>query len=284
MKKTSNLLSHRVNGVPTNEDATEEMRRILGADAISYPKPPGLIQYLVRAISSGDDIVLDFFAGSGTTGAGVWRQDLEDGHHRRWILVQLPESLDEKDREHRVAVEFLDRQGKPRNLAELTKEYLRREGERVKEESPMFSADLGFRVFRLDSTNIREWDPRPSDLEGSLHTAVDSIKTDRKEGDLLFELLIKLGFDLCTPMESRRVLGKTIYSVGDGALMVCLDQTIMEDEIEELGLQLCAWKDELGYAGEITSVFRDCAFVNDVAKVNLTTLLRDNGVASVRSI
>ncbi len=284
MKKTSNLLSHRLNGVPTNEDATQEMRTLFGMDVMSYPKPSGLIKYLVRAISSTDDIVLDFFAGSGTTANGVLQQNIEDGLMRRFMLIQLPEPLDPNNKEQQVATSFLDNEKKPRNIAELTKEYLRRAGENIRKESPMFPCDLGFRVFKLDTTNIREWEPEYDDLEMSLQLSIESVKVDRSEKDVLFELLIRLGLDLCTPIEERMVSGKRIYSIGGGVLIACLDVSISLADAETLGTEIVAWYESLATAGDVTCIFRDNAFVDDIAKINLTTFLRDRGISSVRSI
>lgn len=283
-KKISNLLSHRTNGVPTNEDATQEMRMLFGMDVMSYPKPPGLIKYLVRAISSADDIVLDFFAGSGTTASGVMRQNLEDGLARRYILVQLPESLDPDNKEQQMAVSFLNSQKKPNNIAELTKEFLRRTGVSFRNENPMFLGDIGFRVFKLDSTNIREWDPNFGDLETSLQMSIESLKGDRSESDILFELLIRLGLDLCTPVQERTRANKRIHSVGGGVFFACLDVTITASDAEKIGAEIIAWHEELPAAGEVSCIFRDNAFVDDITKINLATFLYEKGISSVRSI
>ena len=150
-KKTSNLLSYRVNGVPTNEDATEEMRDLFGADVLSYPKPVGLLTYLLRATTRETDIVMDFFAGSGSLGAAVLHQNQLDGGRRRFVLVQIPELLDPANKEQRPGAEFCDAINRPRNIAELTKERLRREAARIQESYPRYAGDLGFRVFRLES-------------------------------------------------------------------------------------------------------------------------------------
>ena len=284
MKKISNLLSHRTNGVPTNEDATQEMRMLFGMDVMSYPKPPGLIKYLIRAISSADDIVLDFFAGSGTTASGVMQQNLEDGLARRYILVQLPEGLDPDNKEQQIAVSFLNSQKKPNNIAELTKEYLRRTGVSFRNENPMFLGDVGFRVFKLDSTNIREWDPEYSDLETSLQMSIESLKGGRSESDILFELIIRLGLDLCTPVQERTSVNKRIHSIGGGVLFACLDVTITASDAEKIGAEIIAWHEELPAAGEVACVFRDNAFVDDITKINLATFLYERGISSVRSI
>ena len=284
MKKSSNLLSHRVNGVPTNEDATEEMRVLFGMDVMSYPKPTGLLKYLIRAISSGDDIVMDFFAGSGTTGAGVLLQNLEDELKRRYIIVQLPEPLNPSNKEHQVAVDFCDKENKPRLLSELTKEYLRRTGSKLQKTNPMFASDLGFRVLKLDSTNIREWEPKPAELETALRLSEENLKDDRSEDDILFELLLKLGLDLCTPIEVRSIAGKNVYSIGGGVLIVCLNKTIDESGVEEFGMGIVDWYKKLAPVSDVTCIFRDNAFVNDIAKINLATILEHHGIAKVRSI
>ena len=284
MKKTSNLLSHRVNGIPTNEDATEEMRLLFGMDIMSYPKPTGLLKYLVRAISSGEDIVMDFFAGSGTTGAGVLLQNLEDGFARRYVLVQLPEPMDPHNKEQKVAVSFCDKERKPRHISELTKEYLRRTGENIRKVNPMFAGDLGFRVFKLDSTNIREWGLKRDDLETMLRLSVENLKVNRSEADILFELLLKVGLDLCTPIEVRAIIGKQVHSIGGGVLIACLDETITASEAEELGSGIVEWHKEVAPAADVTCIFRDNAFVNDVAKINLAAFLDQQGISRVRSI
>ena len=283
-KKTSNLLSHRINGIPTNEDATEEMRMLFATDIMSYPKPTGLLKYLVRAISSGGDIVMDFFAGSGTMGAGVMQQNVEDGAVRRYILVQLPEPLDPNNKDQQTAADYCDKLAKPRNIAELTKEYLRRMGENIRRANPIFAGDVGFRVFRLDSTNIKEWEPKRDDLEITLQLSVESLKVNRSEADVLFELLLKFGLDLCTPIRVRMAIDKKIHAIGGGVLIACLDETITVLEVETLGSGIVEWYKALAPVGEVTCVFRDSAFVNDVAKVNLVEILHQQGISRVRSI
>ncbi|MBM4388892.1 MAG: site-specific DNA-methyltransferase, partial [Deltaproteobacteria bacterium] len=243
MKKTANLLSHRVNGIPTNEDATEEMRQLFDADVMSYPKPTGLLKYLVRATTSRSDTVMDFFAGSGTTACGVLLGNVEDGGARKCILVQLPEPLDPENKDQKVAADYCKKLNKPLNIAELTKERLRRTARKIREDlevrrkeleskrkqgtllpdadgdlltpnSSILTPDLGFRVFKLDSTNIREWEPKRDDLEGSLQMSIEHLKTGRSEADILYELLLKLGLDLCVPIEKRSIAGKNVHAIG----------------------------------------------------------------------
>ena len=284
LKKTANLLSYRVNGVPTNEDATEELRKIFDADVMSYPKPSGLLKYLVRAISSGDDIVMDFFAGSGTTAVGTLLQNVEDDRKRRFILVQLPEPLDPEDQVQEIAAKYCEKLGKAFTIAELTKERLRREKKRISDKIPMISGDLGFRVFKLDSSNIRTWEPDRNDLDTTLFNSVEHLKDDRNEADILYELLLKLGLDLCVPIEMLTFAGKDVYSIGYGVLLVCLATHISRDEVEPLAQGIVVWHKELAPAGETTVVFRDSAFVDDVAKTNLAAILEQSGIINIKSL
>ena len=170
------------------------------------------------------------------------------------------------------------------NIAELTKEYLRRATDDIRQSSPLITGDLGFRVFRLDSTNIRRWEPEPEDLEEQLQVSVESLRGDRTDSDVLFELLIKLGIDLSTPIEVRMIESKKVYSVGGGELIVCLDLCLSVSDAESLGSGIVSWREELGAVPDVTCIFRDNAFVDDVAKINLVTLLRERGIASVKSI
>ena len=283
-KKTANLLSYRLNAVPTNEDATEEARRVFGDDVVAYPKPEGLLKYLVRAISHGDDLVLDFFAGSGTTASGVWRQNVEDSFARRFILVQFPERLDVGERVQMAAARLCERMGKPPNLTELTKEWLRRSGDRIKNDAPLLAGDFGFRVFRLDTSNIRSWEPDRDALEQTLLDSVDHLKSDRSRDDILYELLLKFGLDLCVPVENRIIAGKMVCSIEAGTLMTCLDERISWEEINPLAFGIAEWHKQLEPRDDTTVVFRDSAFENDRAKLNLAVALDQVGIKNLRSI
>ena len=284
LKKTTNLLSYRVNGVPTNEDATDEMREMFNADVMSYPKPSGLLKYLIRATSQKNDIVLDFFAGSATTAFGMMLQNIEDGGNRSFILVQLPEVLDAADGDQMVAAAFCNKLNKPRTIAELTKERLRRAGQKIKSDNPMFAGDLGFRVFKLASSNIKEWEPDRENLAATLVEHAVHLRTDRTEADILFELLLKLGLDLTVPIEEKKIVGKTVHSIGAGTLMVCLAEKITATEVEPLALGIADWHKAQNPSGDSTVVFRDSAFADDVAKTNLTAIFQQHGLENVRSL
>lgn len=278
------LLAKDTYGVGTNEDGNAEMAAMFGDDIFSFPKPVSLLRKLIEIVCDEDALVLDFFAGSGTTGQAVLEQNARDGGQRRFVLVQLPEPLDPGVKEQKGAADCCDGLHRPRNLAELTKERLRRAAKKIKDENPMFAGDLGFRVFKLDSTNLQEWKPNPDDLDGTLLKAVDHVKADRTEADLLYEVLLKLGLDLCVPIEARTIAGKAVQSVGGGVLMACLAEKITREDVEALGQGIVDWRKALAPAGDTTCIFRDAAFADDVAKTNLASILEQNGIKKVRSL
>ena len=266
--------------------ATKDLDSLLGDKVFEYSKPYQLIQYLAGLLTqpSEGDLVADFFAGSGTTGHALMAQNAVDGGNRGYLLVQLPELIDPENKDQKIAADFCDKLGKPRTIAEITKERLRRAAKKIREENPLFTGDLGFRVFKLASTNIREWDSNPSNVTDSLLDSVEHLKTDRTEDDILYELLLKRGLDLCVPMETRIIAGKTVHSVGAGTLIVCLAPGISRDEAEPLAQGIIAWHKELAPAGDTTCVFRDSGFVDDVAKTNLAAILQQAGLEHVESL
>ena len=233
-------------------------------------KPIRLIQHtMITGNLNNNDIVLDFFAGSGTTGHAVLAYNVMTGSGCKYILIQLPEPTERTDYP---------------TIAEITKERLRRAGQKIKDDNPMFAGDLGFRVFKLDSSNIKAWEPDREDLPKTLQESAEHLKADRTEEDILFELLLKLGLDLTVPIEKKKISKKMVYSIGAGTLFVCLDKKVNSVEIEPLALGMVKWHKELSPAGETTIVFRDSAFENDVAKTNLTAILQQHGLENVRSL
>ena len=248
-------------------------------------KPIRLVKQLIKwANSTTDAVILDFFSGSATTAHAVMQLNAEDSSNRRFIMVQLPEPLDPSNIDQKATADFCDKIGKPRHIAEVTKERLRRAGKKIHEESPMFAGDLGFRVFKLASSNIRAWEPDRDDLQKTLQDSAEHLKTDRTEEDILFELLLKLGVDLTMPIEQKAIAGKAVNNIGSGTLLVCLAPNIAAAEVEPLALGIADWHKKLAPAGESTVVFRDSAFADDVAKTNLTAILQQHGLENVRSL
>ncbi len=272
-----------IDGVHT-ADGTQEIRACFGAEVFSFPKPTALIEKIVKQVADDGDICMDFFAGSGTTANAVLAQNISDGKNRKFIMVQLPEPLSPANINQRAASDYCDSLNRPRTVAELTKERLRRVGQGFRKANPLFLGDTGFKVFKLDVSNIRAWNPNRNDLEGSLLANLEHIDPGRSNDDVLYELLLKLGLDLCVPIEQREIVRKTMHNIGGGVLMACLDEHISVAESESLALGMAAWRKEQGTAGDTTAVFRDSAFENDVAKSNLAAILEQHGIKQVRSL
>ena len=267
------------------QKASQDFAKLFdGKKVFDNPKSYVDLERLVDYLSKPGELVLDFFAGSGTTGHAVMLANRSAEKLRRFITVQLPEQLDPTDEDQKVASDFCDEIGKPRTIAELTKERLRLAAKRIKGENPMFAGDLGFRVFKLASSNIRAWEPDREKLAETLKASIEHLKTDRTEQDILFELLLKLGLDLTVPIVQRTIAGKAIHSIGGGVLLVCLADSITQAEAEPLALGVVAWHKEHAPAGESTVVFRDSAFADDVAKTNLAAILQQHGLETVRSL
>ena len=215
-----------------------------------------------------DDIFLDFFAGSGTTGHATFEHNAMDGGNRKFILVQLPEQLDRTDY---------------KTISQITMERLRRSGEKVIENNKgtpeILNLDVGFKAFKLDSSNIKPWDADFDTLSEDLLSANEVIKPERSQEDVLFEILLKYGLDLNLPVNAHTLAGKTVFEVGAGALLVCLDKDVTESVAEAIG-QL---KAKLSPA-VCRVVFRDAGFADDAAKVNAVQVLKQFGIDDVKSL
>ena len=276
--------------VGSTRTATAEVKALFeDVKCFDTPKPAALIEQLISISAAADALVVDFFGGSGTTAHAVLAKNSKDKGTRRYILVQLPEPLDPTERGQNTAADFCDKLKKPRTIAELTKERLRRAGKKIREENPLFAGDLGFRVFKLNSSNIRAWEPDRDKLTETIEASIEHLKTDRTAQDILFELLLKLGLDLCVPIETKKIdeakkQAHEVHSIGGGSLLVCLSPDITQADVEPLALGLVAWHKQLKPAGETTVVFRDSAFADDVAKTNLSAILQQHGLETVRSL
>ena len=265
--------------------ATKRLRALMGEDIFDFPKDETVLGELVQMMSGDRDIVLDFFAGSGTTGHAVLEQNATDGGQRRYILVQLPEPLSAENKQQAAAASFAKANNLSPHIAALTAERLRRAAAKIRTDHPDYTGDLGFRVFKLDTSNHKVWDPDAEDLEQTLLANTDAVKPDRSDDDLLYELLLKLGLDLCAPIQTRDIGPHAVHAVGAGTLFVCLDKRITPEGSTALGEGIAAWREELAPLGESTAVFRDSAFGgSNVAKVNLTQTLRQRGIENVRSL
>ena len=273
----------------STRQSNREIADLVGKGIFQNPKPTKLIQALVDMLPTHESIILDFFAGSGTTGHAVMAQNAADGGSRRYVLVQLPEPLSPDDKATKAAADYCDTLGVPRTLAELTKERLRRAAAKVRDDHPDADFDGGFRVYSLDTSNVRPWDPDRDDLEKTLLDAVDHVRPDRSPDDLLTEVLLKLGLDLCTPIATLEAQPDgggpvPVHCVGDGALFACLAEHLDEPAGHAVADLIADWFRELNPESTATALFRDAAFASDVVKVNVDATLKQAGLADVRSL
>ena len=261
-----------------NKKATKELSGLFDSVKVfDHPKPLEFCRNLILlgTNNSSKEIVLDFFAGSSTMAHAVYQQNVLDGGDRRFFMIQLPEPCDPKSDAFKNGY---------RTIADLGKERVRRAAKRISEESPGYEGDLGFKVFKLDSSNIRAWSPDSTDLEKSLLDHAEHLVEGRSEQDVLYELLLKRGVDLAVPIEERMIAGKAVYSIGYGVLFACLDTSISKEEFEALGQGIVEWHKDLAPEADTQVVFRDSAFADDIAKTNMTAILEQNGIAHVRSL
>lgn len=258
-------------------------------DFFDTEKHVDMLCRVVSWITTDRDIVLDFFAGSGTTGHAVMLQNALDGQRRRFVLVQIPEPISAEEASQRAAAAFLKSEGKPLNIAELTKERLRRAARKIQEAHPDATTDTGFRVYKLATSNLKPWQPGADDLEASILDAVDNVLPGRTEDDLLVELLLKTGIDLTMPEEKRTIADHTVHAFGAGALMVCLGN-VGANDAEALGQGMADWVDELD-PEQTTVYFKDTGLGADgnraATKANLAAILRQrrgDRIAKIASI
>ncbi len=245
------------------QHGTNEMISILGnAKIFSYPKPSALIKKLLQ-LGSDSDIVLDFFSGSASTAHAVMQLNAEDGGNRKFIMVQLPEKCEEGTEAAKAGY---------KNICEIGKERIRRAAKKIKDENPLFAGDMGFKVFKLDTSNIVPWNPNADELRENLLAVVDNVLANRTTQDLLYEVLLKCNLPLTLPIEEKKFGANTVYIVGSGMLAICLDKTIPQTIAEEI----VKLRDEYAPIVPMQVVFRDNGFT-DVAKTNVLQILQQAG-------
>ena len=253
------------------QEGTKEIFRLFGdAKIFPFPKPTKLLKRIIEISGAKErDIILDFFAGSATTADAVMKTNEEGGHSLNCISIQFCEPTDKKSEAFQAGY---------KNIADISKDRIRYVAKRIHDENPEFKGDLGFKVFKLDSSNIKRWEANFDTLEEDLFNAVDYIKQDRTSEDILFELLLKYGLKLTVPIKTHTIEDKTVYSIGLGALVVCLEEDISMDVVNGIG----ALKEEL--KPEIMHVvFKDDCFKDDVIKTNALQTLKRYGIEDIKS-
>lgn len=250
-----------------NQDSDNEQKMIFGEKYFDYSKPVKLIYNFVKSIICEDsDIVLDFFSGSATTAHAVIQLNAEDGGNRQFIMVQLPELTDEKSEAYKAGY---------KNICEIGKERIRRAGAKIKAEHP--EVDTGFKVFKLDASNLIKWDDTPildnntQDLFTRMNNMVESIKTDRTELDVVYEVMLKLGIPVTYKIFETQVNGRKVYSIGeDGLVLVCLDKSNGGITPEDI-TAMCDLAPKKIIAAEE-------AFKDDIALSNAYYISKDKGI------
>jgi len=239
--------------VDHSQGATQKLAKLFdGKKYFDYPKPVTLIERCLQLYSDKDSIILDFFSGSGTTAHAVMQLNAEDGGNRQYIMVQLPEETPEDSEARKAGYN---------TIPDIAKERIRRAGKKIKEESPLTTADLdtGFRVFRLDEGNYEDVNRSPKEFkQDQLDLFLNNIKTDRNDLDLLFGCMLDWGVQLSLPMTQEVVDGKTIYTVNDGDLVACFAENVSEDVVKAMADKM-----------PLRVIFRDSCFAQDADKINI---------------
>lgn len=256
-ERSSKSKSFWIGGELSNDVGRRQLKTIFGAAYFDYPKS---IDYILNTIymgSDSDSIILDFFSGSATTAHAVMQLNAEDGGHRKFIMVQLPEKCDEASEAYKAGY---------KNICEIGKERIRRAGDKIKSESPTTTQDLdiGFRVLKLDDTNMKDVYYAPDDYNQGMLAALESnIKDDRTDLDLLFGCLIDWGLPLSLPYKSEQIDGCTVHTYNDGDLIACFDANIPESVVKEIAQRK-----------PLRAVFRDSGFASSPEKINVFEIFK----------
>lgn len=270
-----------------NQDSDNEIKSLFNKSYFDYTKPTKLLSNLVKSNFTEASIILDFFSGSATTAHAVMQLNAEDGGNRKYICVQLPEVTPEESEARKAGYT---------TIPEIAKERIRRAGKKILEEQKtkaekegMFTEeakklDTGFKVFKLDSSNINAWDSDPDNLETALNNSLFNIKTDRSEDDLLYEILIKYGIELSEKINRHAIDGKTVYEMGAGSLIVCLADKLTSSIAEGIG-KLYKEVSPEGVDGNCRVVFKEAGFNgSDEIKTNTMLILKQHGIINVATV
>lgn len=260
--------------IETTTNGTQLLKSIFDNKVIfDNPKPVQLINKMLQlGAKSNECIIVDFFSGSSTTAHAAIQLNLEDGGNRKYIMIQLPEKTDESSEAYKLGY---------KNICEIGKERIRRAGDKIvsenKDKEGIEKLDIGFKVFKLDSSNLKSWDSSMEKLEQNILEMDINLKKDRSNEDLLYEILLKSGVELTAKIEEIKVGYNTLYNIGEGALLACLDDKITQDVIDEIP------KHKSKYM-ETKVIFKEAGFMSDAAKINAIQNLKQFKIEDVRSV
>lgn len=252
----------------SNDNSKKNIAQVFDAAVFDYSKPVELLKTITSYATSTSDVVLDFFSGSATTAHAVMKLNAEDGGHRKFIMVQLPEKTDEKSEAYKAGY---------KNICEIGKERIRRAGRKIKEDAGLTAPadlDIGFRCLRLDSSNMENVYYTPEETQQQdLFSLVDNVKPDRTPEDLLFQVMLDLGVLLSSPIEVKEIAGKKVFNVADGFLLACFDHDVTEETVKAIA-QMKPY-----YA-----VFRDSSMANDNVATNFDQIFETYSPETVRKV
>lgn len=266
-EKRKSITDLLLNDYGDNQESDKEFLELFDKKYFDYTKPIKLIYNLVKSNFTEEGIILDFFSGSATTAHAVMQLNSEDGGNRKFIMVQLPEKTDEKSEAFKAGY---------KNICEIGKERIRRAGKKIKKESPLTTQDLdtGFRVLKLDSTNMQDIYYSPKDIsQADLFSQVDNVKPDRTGEDLLFQVMLELGATLDSKIETTTVAGKTIYNVAEGYLVACFDPNVTDEVVKAIAQMLPAY-----------AVLRDTSMKDDSTATNFEQIFKTYSPDTVTKI
>lgn len=254
--------------VEGNKKATRDVRDVFDSKKVfDFPKPIGFLKKAISIGANSDSIIFDFFSGSATTAHAVMQLNAEDGGHRKFIMVQLPEATDEKSEAYKAGY---------KTICEIGKERIRRAGKKIKEDSPLTTQDLdiGFRVLKCDTSNMKEVYYNPAEYEASLFSSLeDNIKEDRTPEDLLFQVMLDLGVLLSGKIEETTIAGKKVFNVEDNYLIACFDSDVTEETIKAIAKQKPYY-----------FVMRDSSMANDSVATNFDQIFATYSPDTVRKV
>lgn len=254
-------------GVFDAQSTTVFLKELIPQIHFDNPKPISLMKYLVSVAASPEDYVMDFFSGSATTAHAVMQLNAEDGGHRKFIMVQLPEQTDAKSEAYKAGY---------KTICEIGEERIRRAGKKIKDESPLTTTDLdiGFRVFKVDSTNMEDVYYRPADYnQGQMELFADNIKPDRTPEDLLFQVMLDLGILLSSDIQETEIAGKKVFSVADGYLIACFDKDVTEETVKAIAQKQ-----------PVYAVFRDSSMASDSVATNFEQIFETYSPRTQRKV
>ena len=250
-----------------NNDGTTEIQDLLGDRYFDFPKSVRLMDYLLEVGVGKDGVVLDFLSGSSTTAHAVMKKNSEDDGNRRFIMVQLPEPIEE---------ETIAAKDGYRTIPEIAEERIRRAGDKIVSDNPLLAdkLDIGFKVFELSKSNIKKWNVNPEDLVGQLSLITDNFEEGSKPLDVVYEIMLKQGLDLTYPISEHQAGDAVVYDIAYGAMFVVLGDNITSDVAGFILKQ----KEEQE-ADNTVVVLQDQKFASDSEKLNTIEQLNANGIS-----